>query len=289
MAEADRDLTDNQKKQVDAAMDRYEAELISKARGTKRQLEEELAAQGLTLQEMRDRERRDATVRAYLGTKYRPTRQYTKRELWEEYSGNRDSYDRDTRVLLRVMVAPFAAFGAKADAAARSAARSALEAAAAEVRGGKDFGKAASDLFMQMQKRHGDKAGAIWGFLPGSTHLKAMALQGGLWQAISVKSIRDVSVRAAVGKLEEGQVSGVVAGDQRDRFYLVKVQRLRPAVENFEQAQRDVRIALETRDYRQWEWKYLKTLLDDHRRVHGRIPPADRRTFVRTVLQRALR
>ena len=289
LAEADRELTDHQKKQIQARVDRREAELISQLGGSTRRLDQQLEKEGRTRKEMRDRERQNITMAAYLRGKGRPTRQYTRRELWEEYSGNRGSYNRDKTVLLRVMVVPFGAFGPKADAAARKEARDAIEQAAGEVRDGENFGEVARGLFLHMQKRYGEKRGPIWRHLPGSTHLKAMADKDGLWRNISLAGIKDSSLRAAAGKLEKGQVSGVVESDERNRFYLVKIERLWPAVTNFEQAQKQVLSNLDLRDFLRWRGQYVKKLVENHKRVHGPVPPTDRRKFILRAVRRVLR
>ncbi|MFW6065861.1 MAG: hypothetical protein ACOC9S_03485, partial [Planctomycetota bacterium] len=146
-AEAERRLTDQQKKAVDAELEKMRKEMIASAGGSRTRLEARLREQGVTLDEVVAEQRRYLVVQFYLQSKFMPAVDVTRRELWDYYCEHSDDFTRDKKVQMQLIAAPVRAYlpdepGEATSlevAAAREKARDDMEQAVAELRRGRDF------------------------------------------------------------------------------------------------------------------------------------------------------
>jgi hypothetical protein len=224
MPEAEKALSDEQKKMIDKEMDETLQDMISTAGGSKKQLEQNLLLQGTTLQAVLDNQRRRLTVHWFLRMKFAPTIAINRATLWDYYTRHRQDYASPPKVQMQIVSVPFKAYlpegvekpiAAEMEAA-RDQARRRIAQAIKTLHVGEDFGQVAEEY----------SAG-------GKSPPK------GLWPPMPAGSFKEEAVEKAAFAQESGQVSEVIETDSG--CYVVKTcQVLAGASVSFEDAQADI-------------------------------------------------
>jgi len=245
MAEADKRLTDEQKKQIDEEMDKAQRELIAESGGSKHATEQLLLDQNTTLEAILKDHRRRVTVKLYLGDRFMPAIAVNRKSLWTYYRTHLEEFSSPKQVQMQIIAAPYQAF---ADdplgdlpppelQAVKDKAREWIDKAAAEVAAGKDFADVA-------RKR--------------SRGLRAA--DGGLWPLMPAGSFREGKVEEEAFRLQQGLVSSPVATETG--FYLVKAAKVAPgSVVPFEDAQEKIEDNLRHDQYLKLRADYFSRLL----------------------------
>ena len=234
--------------------------------GVQRRYERNLQSRGRTLEDEREKIRREAVISSYLDTEIRPRiAEPTRAELLAAFEANREKWHRparrsmsliDVRVLDRL--APDEDSPSRETmAAARAEARSTILTAQAELGNGGSFEEVA--------RKYSD-----------GLH----AEEGGSWGWVSREGVRERFEPAvdALYRLEAGQVSEVIETD--DAFFLVRCDEVDAGSEpNFE----DVQPELKERHFAASYNKVLGELVAKLRR-QARIDPAELERFHATVV-----
>jgi parvulin-like peptidyl-prolyl isomerase len=245
LAEADKRLTDEQKKKIDEEVQEAHNEMLADAGGSKTALRQRLAKQGTSLEDVLTRHREDTAFKLYLRARFMPAIVINRRMLWDYYRLNHEKYVVDKKVQMQLIAAPLKAFYAEGvlapsateQAAARRKARETIDQAAAALAKGEDFTQLAKRL---------------------SRGIKAA--DGGLWPLMAADTFRETQVEQAAFRLPEGGVSGVIETDSG--FYIVKAKRLQAGrVVPFEEAQQEIEETLRNRLYVELTDKYFKDLM----------------------------
>jgi parvulin-like peptidyl-prolyl isomerase len=265
LEEANKRLTDEQKKLVDAEVKEAENDMLVEANGSKTALKEKLRREGTTLEEALTEHRERAGYKLYLHNRFTPAIIISRQMLWDYYCQNREGFASDKKVQMQIIAAPFGRFMADDSAnpsalersAARRKAQEVITEAAAAVKKGEDFGEVAKRLSKDI------KAG-----------------EGGVWPAMALGSFREAPVEQAAFQLLQGQVAGPI--ETEHGFYLVKAYKVQSGrVVPFEEAQDKISDTLRDRMYREQTEAYFKTLIE---KAH--IVQSDR--FVQMTLDRAV-
>ena len=283
LSEAQRELTDKQKKMVEARVLYVRARMITEAGGSIERVRHDLAAKGVDLEQVLDYRRRRLTIDAYNEKKFMPSIVITRKMMWKYYLANRDYYTMGRRVQLCVIAVPAIALvpldvEEPTDAqwvSAQAEARKMVRQAAKAVRAGEEFARVARRVGESIRDRHGD----AWDEcdFEGIAAVQRMIDKGGLWPTRSPDSFpkdKEVLARAAT-ELEQGQVSKV---EETGRLcYLIQAARVVPARGGFEDAQKDIEDILRRREYhrrkaayladKRGEFNRLQTAKDTKRRI----------------------
>jgi len=221
LAEAEKHLTDDQKRRISAEVEKELREMIARADGSRVKVRQELAERGTSLEYATEQYRRTLTIRRYLSGKFVPALQISCKMLWDYYRDHREEFSRPKKVQMQMIAAPFAKFLASAGgepseqelAAARKRARQHIAQAAEAL--------AAGEAFEDVAKRF-------------SRGIKAA--EGGIWPMMAAGSFRDEQLEAEAFRLSEGQVSGII--ETATGCYIVKARKVQPGqVLSFERAQ----------------------------------------------------
>lgn len=212
--EVEEALTDQQKAIIERDLEEKLRKLIASHGGSRKKLEDELAEQGITLEQYLELQRQDAMQQAYLFTRFGPSITVTRRELMSYYKAHKQSdYVSGKKVQMQLIAIPVPA---RASDAARAEAREQIDQAAAALAEGKDFGEVARE------------------------YSRIMADNGGLWPPMQ----RDAGFRAKeviekVFEMDPGEVSGVIESDAG--YFIVKARKVIPGkTVSFEQAQEEI-------------------------------------------------
>ena len=244
LEEADKRMTDQQKKQVDVEVQEARNAMLAASAGSKTALKQKLAREGTTLDEVLTDHREGAAFRLYLQGRFMPNIVITRKMLWDYYRRNVEEFSSEKKVRMQLIAAPFARFlPEKVDrpseaekAAARTKAQAVIQQADAAVKAGEDFAAVCKRL---------------------SRGVKAST--GGLWPAMEAGTFRETEVEQAAFKLPEGQVAGPIETDTG--FYLVKAAEVVGGeVVPFEQAQEQIAKTLRSRMYMELTRKYFADL-----------------------------
>jgi parvulin-like peptidyl-prolyl isomerase len=251
-AEAQRRMTDRHKQYIDAEMERIRREMIASAGGSPTRLEARLREQGVTLEEVLEARRQHLMVQAYLQSKFMPAISVTRRELWDYYREHKDEFSTPKKVQMQLIAAPMQAYVAEQDgeptvlelSAARPKARAAIEAAAEDLREGRDFAEVARE------HSRGVKADA-----------------GGVWPLMPAGSFRLEDVEQAAFELREGEVSDIIETDEG--FYIVKARKVVPGQSiGFEKAQEQIERTLRQQRYEEVTQEYMERLMGGATLIH---------------------
>ena len=292
LVEAERNMTEQHKTFVDAQVEQLELDLISDAGGNRRKLLQHLAEQDQELDQVLDRRRRALTISLYLRSRYKPTVTINSRVLYRFYCQNPDRCRREKKVQMRIIAVPIKAFMPDDTSQpevvrlkiARSEARKLIDEAVSAVAKGEDFAKIAKRLEETMRARHGEK----WDTLEVSrgVYVGLMASQGGLWNAMSPDSFRVEVLARLAGELAEGEVSEVC--QDSDCFYLVKMERVFPAIQTFAEAQPEIIRIIGEQDRERWEMAYFDSLHSEFQRLRRLAGGGSEEKFMEMVLDRAV-
>lgn len=243
--EAEKRLTDEQKKTIDVEVKQIETELITDAGGSREALKRKLTKQGTTLQQVLTDYRQDVAFRFYLRGRFMPAITLTRRMLWNYYRDHPKEFAAAKEVQMQLIAAPIKSFlpegVVRPSAAEREAAlvkaRALIARASAELAGGKDFGEVAK------ARSRGIKAGG-----------------GGVWPMMQAGTFRESKVEEAAFRLEEGRTSGPIETDTG--VYLVRAKRVKPGrVVGFEEAQEQIGAKIRDDRYIELTEEYFKKLM----------------------------
>jgi hypothetical protein len=226
-------LSEEQKKQIDAEIDATLRDMIARAGGSRKKLEENLAAVGTTVQAVLEGQRNRLTVQAFMRWKFAPSVHVNRRMLWDYYCANRQEFSSPAKVAVQIVAVPFSAFLPAGESkpseaelkAARAKARQRIEQAEQAIKQGEDFGGVA------------DRLSAGTGNPPG-----------GVWPLMPAGSFRQEAIEAEAFKLPEGRVSPIIETDTG--FHIVKARQVQPgSATPFEEAQAEIERLLRERQF----------------------------------------
>jgi len=270
---AERELTDNQKANIEANVDYAKAELITKAGGSLERLKQDLADDGLNLEDLLENHRRQLTITLYHRNKFMPSIVITRKMMWNYYQSHRKDYEVTRTVQLRVIAVPPAAL-IKPDVAkpsegditaARSEARKIVRNAAKTIAAGESFEAAARRIGKAIQNRYGEKWHDV--YFKGKSGVTRMIKEGGLWPKMSPNSgVRHKVLARAVVELEQGHVSAVEETD--DCCYLVKAALvIKARNDTFEDAQEGIEQRLRQKEYSRRRSLYMREILREFQQM----------------------
>ena len=230
--EAEAELSDEEKKQIDLSLGKMLKDLTAEA-GSALLLEEKLKERGSSVEERRREERRRLLVQRYLHKKIGPDIHITHSELLNYYHKVRpERYVRPTRARLGLITIR------KAESAATDEARALADAVHERAAGGEDFGRLAR------RYSHGP-----------------MAEKGGDWGFITEGSFRVKAVGEVLFSLKAGQVGPVVETD--DAFHVVKaLAREDGRVVPFTEVQDELEDEIRDRKFSEKVDKYIRELYE---------------------------
>jgi hypothetical protein len=224
LPEAEKALADEQKKALDTEIESTLRDMVARAGGSRKRLEENLADIGTTVQAVLEGQRNKLTVHMFLRMKFVPSVGVNRPMMWEYYRANLGQFSSPAKVAMQTVTVPLAAFLPAAESqpsslerdAARAKARARIEEARKAIGAGEDFA-AVADRF---STGSGNPPGGNWPLMPAG-------------------SFRQEAVEAAAFKLPEGGVSPII--ETGEGFYIVKARQARPgSVKPFEDAQAEI-------------------------------------------------
>lgn len=219
LAEALARLTDPQEGYVDREMERIFREMVAQAGGSEQALHQQLAQDGILLDEALDEYRNSLVVQIYLQQKLYPEIVVTRGMLWDAYLRDRPKYIAGKKMQMQIISVGFDADAGNPDSRKR------IDEASVAIDGGEDFAQVAKRL------SDGPKASV-----------------GGIWPLMAADNFRYEQVEQAAFTLELGQVSEVIETDKA--FFIVKAYRIEPAkTVSFEEAQDDISVQLREQMY----------------------------------------
>jgi len=230
--EAEAELSDEEKEQIDVTLGKMLKDLAAGA-GSTLLLEEKLKERGSSVEEHRQRERRRLLVQRYLHKKIGPNIHITHSELLNYYRSVRpDRYVHPTRVRLGLVTIR------KTESARPEDARALAEAVRERAAGGEDFGRLAR------RYSHGP-----------------MAEKGGDWGFITEGSFRVKAVDSCLFSLKVGEVGPVIEAD--DAFHIVKVlARENGRTVPFTEVQDELEDEIRDRKFNERVDKYIQNLYE---------------------------
>jgi hypothetical protein len=242
LPEAEKLLTEEQKKQIDAEIDHTLREMIARADGSRKKLEENLASVGATVQAVLEGQRNRLTVQTFLRWKFAPSVQVSRRMLWDYYCANRRDFSSPAKVAMQIVAVPMGAFLSAGESRpsvaeleiARAKARQRIEQAQKAIKQGEDFVLVAD----RFSSGPGNPPDGVWPLMPAG-------------------NFRQEAVEAAAFKLPEGGVSSIIETDTG--FYIVKARQVQPgSTTPFEDAQAEIeRILRERQSSKLYDEYYL--------------------------------
>ena len=244
LPEAERRLTDMQKRFVQKEMADRLRDMIAEFGGSRKKLEDYYARRGTTLDKIMKLERDSFVVRIHLQAKFAPAISVNRRMLLQYYRKHKKSkYTLARKVQMQIISTPFKAFiraarPSKAQlAAARADARKQIEKARKELAAGADF----ADVAARLSKG-------------------PMASKGGTWPAMEAGSFRQTKVEDAAFAIKEGKVSDVI--ETETGFFVVKAAKVYPGkVIGFEEAQDHIERILRDEQLTKLQAEYFDRLL----------------------------
>ena len=198
LQEARRELTAPQKAAVENRVDER-IEAMARDAGSREALEERLRREGTSLEELTSEVRRQVMISTFLALKIRTGVHVTQREALDYYRRHRSDFQKPERRVWRMMVIRPDRFSDP------SGARRRAEQVRRRLLAGEDFAALVREF------SHGVRAA-----------------EGGLWGPMGPDEFAVSEVAEAVFSLPPGKVSPVIATPSA--FYLVKVERVEPAV-----------------------------------------------------------
>lgn len=242
--EAEKRLTDEQKKIVDQEVKGAYNDMLASSGGSITKLRQKLRREGLSVDEAVEDYRRGVMFRMYLRNRFVPAIPVTRKMLWDYYQQHASTFCTGKKVQMRIIAAPFADFLASGRShspaeieAAKKQAKLAIAAAQARL----DAGEA----FAEVARKHsrGPKAAS-----------------GGLWPLMESGQLKDTDIEVAAFALVEGKSTGPI--ETKLGCYIVKAERvICGKVVPFEEAQEQIAETLRSRMYNELTQEYFKELL----------------------------
>jgi parvulin-like peptidyl-prolyl isomerase len=247
IGEADKKLSEDEKKDIDKEMDDTLADMVTDA-GTKAKLQERYIQRGFTLEDVLKDQRQHLTIRAYLRSHFSTELVVGRKMLYEYFTSHKGEFSSPLKVQMQIIASPIEAFLPKsaADApspadlkVAKEDARRNIELAAKALGEGKDFDKVAK-----------------------ACSKDAHAKDGGLWPIMPRGSLKETKLEDAAFDQKEGQVSGIIPTDAG--YYIVKTHKVEQASQQtFEAVQDKIETRLRDDHYRKVTDDYLAKLFKD--------------------------
>ena len=225
-------LTDEQKKEVEAVLGQNVKDMASEA-GSTHSLEEKMKSQGSTIEVEKTRQRERMIVQRYLREKIAPAVHVTHGELLAYYERVKaERYQQPLQARLSLIVIK------KSESATPEQARTLALAAYERAKGGEDFGRLA-------QRYSHDP----------------MAEKGGDWGLLTQGSFRIRAVDDALFGLAAGEIGPFIETDEA--FYLLKAAERREArTVPFTEVQNDLEDELKDRKFNDLVSKYIQQLYE---------------------------
>jgi len=232
MQEAETELSDEEKEQIDLTLGKMLKDLAAGA-GSTLLLEEKLKARGTSMEEHRRRQRRRLLVQRYLHKKIGPKIHITHSELLDYYRQVRpERYVHPTRVRLGLITIR------KAESARPEDARALAQAVRQRAAGGEDFARLAR------RYSHGP-----------------MAEKGGDWGFITEGSFRVKPVDSCLFSLKAGEVGPVIETDEA--YHVVKALERDPGrTVPFTEVQDELEDEIRDRKFNKKVTKYIQDLYE---------------------------
>jgi hypothetical protein len=245
IGEAEKKLSDEEKKDVDKEMEETLAEMVADT-GTKAKLEEKYIQRGMTLDDVLKDQRQRVTIRAFLRSHFAGELVVGRKALYEYFTGHKGEFSTPLKVQMQIISSPIEAFLPKAALArdaspaelkvAKEDARRNIELAQKALGEGKDFDQVAKDCSKD-----------------------AHAKDGGIWPTMPRGSLKESKIEEAAFTQTQGQVSGIIPADSG--YYLVKTRKIVEASEQtFEAVQDKIEAHLRDEHYRKVTDDYLDKL-----------------------------
>jgi parvulin-like peptidyl-prolyl isomerase len=230
--EAEADLSDEEKEQIDLTLGKMLKSLASEA-GSTLLLEEKLQERGSSIEEQREEERRRLVVQRYLHKKIGPKIHITHSELLNYYKQVRpERYERPTRVRLGLITIR------KADSTSPEEARALADAVRKRAATGEDFARLA--------RRYSSGP---------------MAEKGGDWGFIREGSFRIQAVDETLFALDAGEVGALV--ETGKAFHVVKaLERQDGHTVPFTEVQDELEEEIRDRKFNEKVDKYIRDLYE---------------------------
>ena len=246
MQEAERNLTDPLRKQIDAEVGETLQQMINETGGgSRKKLEHALIKDGTDLKTVMNLQRRKVTVQIYLHARFMPSITINRQMLLDYFQRHREKFAAEKKVQMQVIFAPTKSFLAEAAGtpspqelqAARAQAKAMIDQAAQALMSGEDFQSVVKRL------SRGPKA-----------------RDGGVWPLMPAGSFRRKEVEEAAFAMDEGQVSLPI--ETETGFFIVKAKKVQPGkAARFEDAQKEIAGLLRQEQYVQLTEEYFKKLL----------------------------
>ena len=245
LPEADKFLTDEQKKAIDGEIDETLHDMIARSDGSRKKLEESLSVVGTNVQAVLDAQRNKLTVQMFLRMKFAPSVHVNRQMMWDYYCANRGQFHSPPKVAMQIVAVPLAGFlpvtesqpSAGEIKLARLQARRRIEQAQEVIKKGEDFATVAD----RFSGGKGNPPGGIWPLMPAG-------------------SFRQEAVESQAFKLPESGISNIIETDAG--YYVVKARQVQPGVVTpFEDAQAEIERTLREKQSAKLYDEYYQHLL----------------------------
>ena len=248
LTEAQANLTGPQKEFIDGEVADARREMIARAGGSEQALEQYYRDRHTTLDRVLEEHRNRLTGRLYLQTRIEPGIVITRDMLLDYYRRHTDDFVVERRVQMQVVAAPFQAFLPDVDGAeptpvewqrARRQAREVIDAAAAAIMAGDDFGEVARNYSRGFHAR-----------------------DGGVWPLMAEGSFRETEVERNAFALDEGEICGII--ETENGYYIVKALKVEPGQSvGFEESQEEIDGILREQQYDELASNYFMKLFGE--------------------------
>ncbi|MCL2700107.1 MAG: peptidyl-prolyl cis-trans isomerase [Phycisphaerae bacterium] len=230
-------LSDDEKEQLDAEIAQARQDMINRAGGSLGKLQEELAAENLTLDAALTDHRKTLVIELYIRWTMQPSIYVSRKMMWDYYQANADEFTAPKRVAMQLIVVDARTLAAADREEAMAAAKQRIQDAQTELHAGAAFDDVAKKY---------------------STD--ARAADGGHWPLMLQGSHRLSAVEAAAFDLPLGQTSDII--EDGDCLAIVRPANIEPGGKtSFENAQQTIETKLRNEQYRALQDEYYQKLL----------------------------
>ena len=248
LAEAQANLSGPQKEFIESEVADARREMIARVGGGEQALAQYYRDRHTTLDRVLEEHRNRLTGRLYLQTRIDPGIVITRDMLLDYYRRHMAEFVVERRVQMQVVAVPFETFLPEVDGAeptpvewqrARQQAREVIDAAAAAIMAGDDFGEVARN------------------------HSRGFhALDGGVWPLMAEGSFRETEVERNAFALDEGEICGII--ETENGYYIVKALKVEPGQSvGFEESQEEIDAILRDQQYNQLASDYFMKLFGE--------------------------
>ncbi len=248
LGEAEANLTEPQKAIIADEIADARREMIAHAGGSEQALEQYHRDRNTTLAKVLDEHWRRLTGRLYLQSRIEPSISITRKMLLDYYHKHADDYVVAKHVQMQIIAAPFKKFLPETSGLeptpqewklARNRARTEIDAAAAAVVAGEDFGEVVEEYSRGLR-----------------------AKDSGIWPSMAAGSFRDTEVERNAFALDEGDICGVIATE--DGYYIVKALKVELGQSvSFADAQEQIEEILRSQQYDDLASEYFMKLFSE--------------------------